>query len=91
MRTKHLFVLILIRNKGEVGSIKQYKIFYSQFQGGASFVGPYCYLFHVCHAFLFVHCSLVVSCWELADLLALLYVIFSCIFVTFPCGVLGQV
>ena len=25
------------------------------------------------------------------DLLALLYVIFYCVFVTFPCGVLGQV
>ena len=29
--------------------------------------------------------------FEMADLLALLYVIFSCVFVTFPCGVLGQV
>ena len=25
------------------------------------------------------------------DLLALLYVMFYCVFVTFPCGVLGQV
>ena len=30
------------------------------------------------------------SCWEMADLLALLYVMFYCVFVTFPCGVLGQ-
>ena len=29
-----------------------------------------------CHAFLSVHCSLVVSCWERANLLALLYVTF---------------
>ena len=48
-------------------------------------------MFHVCHAFLSVHCSLVVTCWERADLLALLYVMFSCVFVTFPCGVLGRV
>ena len=34
---------------------------------------------------------LVVTCWERADLLDLLYVMFSCVFVTFPCGVLGQV
>ena len=49
------------------------------------------FLFHVFNAVLFVHCSLVVTCWERADLLALLYVMFSCVFVTFPYGVLGQV
>ena len=51
----------------------------------------FAFIFHVCHAFLSVHCSLVVTCWERANLLALLYVMFSCVFVTFPCGVLGQV
>ena len=49
------------------------------------------FLFCVCHAFLSVHCSLVVICWERANLLALLYVMFYCVFVTFLCGVLGQV
>ena len=48
-------------------------------------------MFRVCHAFLPVHCSLVVTCWERANLLALLYVMFSCVFATFLCGVLGQV
>ena len=48
-------------------------------------------MFHVCHAVLSVHCSLLVTCWERANLLALLYVMFYCVFVTFPCGVLGQV
>ena len=48
-------------------------------------------MFRVCHAFLSVHCSLVVTCWERANLLALLCVLFYCVFVTFPCGVLGQV
>ena len=48
-------------------------------------------MFGVCHAFLSVHCSLVVSCWERADLLALLCVMFYCAFVTFPYGFLGQV
>ena len=48
-------------------------------------------MFRICHAVLSVHCSLVVTCWERANLLAHLYVMFSCAFVTFPCGVLGQV
>ena len=29
--------------------------------------------------------------WKWANLMALLYGMFSCVFVTFPCGVLGQV
>ena len=37
-----------------------------------------------------VPCSVVVTCWERADLLAHLYVMFSCVFVTFPYGFLGQ-
>ena len=50
----------------------------------------FCYMFRVCHAFLPVHCSLVVTCWERANLLALLYVMFSCVFVTVPCGLPDQ-
>ena len=38
-----------------------------------------------------VSCSLVVNCLERADLLALLYVMFSCVLVTFPCNILCQV
>ena len=48
-------------------------------------------MFRVRHTVLSVHCSLVVTCWERANLLVLLYVMFSCVFVTFLCGVLGQV
>ena len=44
----------------------------------------------VSHAFLSVHCCLVVTCWQKADLLALVCDVY-CIFVTFPCGILGQV
>ena len=47
------------------------------------------YIFRICHAVLSVNWSLVVTCWERANLLATLYVMFSCVFVTFPCGVLG--
>ena len=49
------------------------------------------FMFRVCHAFLSVHCSLVVTCWERANLLVFLCVVFYCVFVTFPCGALGQV
>ena len=43
----------------------------------------------VCHALASVHCCLVVTCWQRADLLTL--VCDDCVFVTFPCGSLGQV
>ena len=36
-----------------------------------------------------VSCSLVVTCWEGADLWAVMYVVVSCDFVTFPFGILG--
>ena len=44
----------------------------------------------VSHAFASVHYCLVVTLWEKADLLALVCDVY-CIFVTFPCGILGQV
>ena len=44
----------------------------------------------VCHAFTYVHCCLVVTCWE--GLTSwLLFVMFNCVFVTFQCGILRQV
>ena len=49
------------------------------------------FIIRVCHALLSVQYSLVVTCLERADVMAFLYVIFSCVFVTFPYGVLGQV
>ena len=65
------------------------KYFYWPFQGGTSFVNHLCFLSCVSHAVTSVHCCLAVTCWERADLLALVDV--YCIFVTFPCGILGQV
>ena len=41
-------------------------------------------MFRVCHAFLSVQCSRVVTCWERADLLALLRVEFIVVFCHFP-------
>ena len=49
------------------------------------------FVFSVClHTVLSVSCSLVVTCWENADLLALLYVMFSCIFGRFSIWCLGS-
>ena len=44
----------------------------------------------VTHDFASVHCCLVVTCWERADPLAFVGDVYR-IFVTFPCGILGQV
>ena len=44
----------------------------------------------VCHAFASVYCCHVMTCWEKADLLALVCDVY-CVFVTFPCGIMGQV
>ena len=44
----------------------------------------------VCHSFASVHCCHEVTCWERVDLLALVCDV-NCTFVTFPCGLLGQV
>ena len=44
----------------------------------------------VSHAFGSVNCCLVVTCWGKVDLLALVGDAY-CIFVTFPCGILGKV
>ena len=43
----------------------------------------------VSHAFMSVHCCLVFTCWEGAVLLVLVGDA-NCIFVTFPCGILGH-
>ena len=44
----------------------------------------------VCPAFASVHCCLVVTCWKRADLLALVCNVY-CVFVSFPCGIMGKV
>ena len=52
------------------------------------FEDPFCYLGFV--SVMLNVCSLQ-PCSQLLDLIALLFVMFSCVFVTFPYGVLGQV
>ena len=56
----------------------------------------FCYCVCLCHIVTSVSYSLMITCWERADLLAFLYVMcFFCVFcvflVTFPFGVLVQV
>ena len=41
------------------------------------------FIFRVCHALLSVHFSLVVTCWEWADLLVLLCMVFCCVLTLF--------
>ena len=48
------------------------------------------FLSRVSHAFVSVHCCLEVTCWEKLTSW-LLFVMFNCVFVTFPCGIQGQV
>ena len=49
------------------------------------FCGPFLlFMFCVCHAVLFVHCSLVATCWERAGLFTLLYVMFFLCYTHFP-------
>ena len=48
------------------------------------FCGSFLFLMiRVCHAFVSFHCSLVVTCCKMTNLLAFLNVLFSCVFVTF--------
>ena len=61
--------------------IKPSSNFYQPFQGRASFVDPVCYLcfMSVMLYALSVPCHLVTARWEKADLLALLFAMFSCV------------
>ena len=45
----------------------------------------------LCHTVSSVPSSLVVTCWERADMLAVLCMMFSCVFVILQYGVLGVV
>ena len=51
----------------------------------------FCYLCLSLPSVMFISCSLLVICWKRAYLLARLYVMFSCAFVSFPYGIPGQV
>ena len=65
-----------------------HKFCYLPLQGGVSFVDRF--LLFVLVFAVSVYCTIVVTCWEMVDLLALLYVMFL-FFITFPYSVLGVV
>ena len=50
----------------------------------------FCYCVCRCHNVMSVCCSFVVTCGERADILAFVYVVFSCVFVNLPFGVLSN-
>ena len=50
----------------------------------------FCFCVCLCHI-VFCSCRLVVTYWERDDLLAVLYLMFSCALVTFPYAARGQV
>ena len=69
-------------NRGLVTRTRRYMYFFC-----GSFVF---FVSCVSHAFASVQCCLVATFWERADLLTLVGDVY-CSFVTFPCGILGQV
>ena len=81
MQTKHLCVLIHTRIEGEVDAIKPV-IFLLTVQRWCFIWGYFSvFMFHVClyYTVLSVHSSLVITCWERADLLTLLCITFPCV------------
>ena len=68
-----------------------YLFSYRPLPGGVSFVNLFFICVCLCLTVMSVSCSLVVTFLERADLLAFLYVMFSCVFVTVPFSVLIQV
>ena len=73
MQTKHLCVLINIWTKGEVETSLSPPVKYFTDRFKVDFFCGSLMLFLSCvsHSFASIHCCLVVTCWERADLLAL--------------------
>ena len=92
IRTKYLSVLITIitKVKVEVCTNQMFKPSSDCLTNRSKAVLllwiPLLFMFHVCFCYVIVSvpCSLVITCCELAVLLALLCVVFSCAFVPFP-------
>ena len=99
MQTKHLCVLIHIRINGEVQvqlkMLKTTNIFLLSILRWCIFWGILFLLFmcYIClyYVVLSIHCNIMITCCERADLLVHLCVVFSYAFVTFPYGVPGHV
>ena len=64
MRMEHIFVLIHIRNKGEVVNVNMFKPFniFTDYLNVCSLLSFFLFVFHVCHGVLSNLCNLVVTC-----------------------------
>ena len=70
------------------------RMYHSGVTPNETFCGSFLlFMFHIClyYTALSVSCSLVITCWERTDPFALLCVMFPCVFVSSPYGVLGKV
>ena len=68
----------------------QRRYVYWPFQGGTSFVDHLCY---ICHVFVMLSRLAIAALWSPAGkglTSWLWFVMLNCVFVTFPCGILGQ-
>ena len=90
-------MLLLFQSSGlrvqspSIGLSPPVTYFYLPFQGGTSFVDHLCYL---CLVFAMLSRLYIAALWSPAGkglTSWLLFVMFNCIFVTVPCGILGQV
>ena len=48
------------------------------------------HLYYLCPVFVMLSCPFIAALWSPAGK-GLTFVMFNCVFVTFPCGILGQV
>ena len=65
MQTKHLCVLNYIRTKGEASTVPPVQVFLLTVPRQCFFCRSFLlFMFRICHVFLSVHCSLVVTCWD---------------------------
>ena len=94
MQIKNPCVLIHIRTKGGVGNIKlvlALQYFLLTYSSLWLFVDLFVTCLFLYHTVISVSCSLVVTCWQMTDLLDFLFVMSSCVFTISPFSVLGQV
>ena len=82
-----------LRTSVPMQATNQYAIitFYFEFENNSGFITSRTGLWPIFTVETLYNTVFGVTCWEGAELLAFLYVIFYCVFVTFPCGVLGRV
>ena len=95
MQTKHICVLINILTNGKVGAVKlvqalPVKYFTDRFK---VVLLLWIILYCLCLVIVILSCLFIAALWSsIGKGVAswLLFVLFNCVFVTFPCGILGQ-